>query len=45
MTPPVEIVPGRPHFLSFWIKSPVSEWAAIGFRAEMRLMSFQPPFL
>ncbi len=40
MTPSVKILPGRPHFLSFWIKSPVSEWAAINFHAEMRLVTF-----
>ena len=40
MTPAVEIVPGRPYFLSFRIRSPVSEWAAIGFHANLRLITF-----
>jgi len=40
LTPAVAIVPGRPHFLSFWIKAPVAEWAAVAFHADMRLISF-----
>ena len=40
MTPAVAIVLGRPHLLSFWIKAPVAEWAAIGFHADMRLITF-----
>ena len=40
MTPAVKIVPGRPHFLTFWIRSPVAEWAAINFHADLRLVTF-----
>ncbi len=40
MTPTVAIVPGRPHFFSFWIKAPLAEWAAVGFHADMRLITF-----
>ncbi len=40
MTPSVKIVPGCPLFLSFWIKSPVAEWAAINFRADLPLTTF-----
>jgi hypothetical protein len=32
--------PGRPHFLSFWLKSPAEFWAAINFTSEDRLPSF-----
>ena len=40
MTPGVAIVPNRPHFLSFWIRSPVEEWAAVNFRADLRSITF-----
>jgi hypothetical protein len=40
MTPAVEVVPGRPHLLSLWLRSPVAEWAAVGFRSDGRLSTF-----
>jgi hypothetical protein len=40
MTPAVRVVPSRPHFLSFWLKSPASEWAAVGFGTDLRLVTF-----
>ncbi len=40
MTPWLRIEPGRPHLLSFWLRSPVAEWAAVEFNADLRLRTF-----
>ena len=40
MTPALATVPGRPHFLSFWLRSPVAEWAAVEFKSDQRLRTF-----
>ena len=40
MTPAVEVPPGRPLFLSFALRSPVAEWAAVEFPTSQPLRSF-----
>jgi hypothetical protein len=37
ITPHIPGAPGRPHFLSFWLKSPVDCWAAIEFGSDEQM--------
>lgn len=39
-TPVVPAEPGRPYFLSCWVKSPADCWATITFSSDERLQSF-----
>ena len=36
--------PGKPHFLSFWLRSPVEAWAAISFTSDERLRTFSDQY-
>jgi len=38
-TPDITTKPGRPYFLSFWLKSPSEQWACITFSSNERLQS------
>ena len=38
-TPDIAAKPGRPYFLSFWLKSPSEQWACITFFSDERLQS------
>ncbi len=42
--PEIHGQPGKPHFLSFWLKSPADAWAAINFTSEERLPSFSAQY-
>ena len=38
-TPDITVKPGRPYFLSFWLKCPSEQWACITFQSDERLQS------
>jgi hypothetical protein len=39
-TPPLRVTPGKPYFLSMWLKNSDEHWATITFTSEERVPSF-----
>ena len=39
-TPLIPVTPGKPYFLSMWLKNPDEHWATINFTSEERVPSF-----